>query len=269
MNKVVKISSFLLVLLSSYYLEVEAASKYGNYPVAPIDRSLIHPSGDYMTTQVMSSNWSGYVAAQNLTGFSSNYTVSSVTGSWTVPTLIASPSNALTAIWVGIDGFLDGTVEQIGSSHYWANGVQHDYVWFEMYPNGAYWFPSFPIKKGDQITASVTYSGNYIFSLVITNRTKNVSAVVPIYLTMSSSALRSSAEWVVEAPYSGGVLPLSDFQQVTFTNCSAVIDGVTGPISNCYWQNDEIIMMKNGVVEALPSPLSSNGSGFNVTWKAK
>ena len=71
-------------------------------------------------------------------------------------------------------------------------------------------------------------------------------------------AQRSSAEWIVEAPSdSAGNLPLADFGSVAFTNATATIDGVTGPISNAAWQSPRIDMVaNNGVVQATLSGLT-------------
>src|SRR5439155_23382974 len=43
-------------------------------------------------------------------------------------------------------------------------------------------------------------------------------------------AARASAEWIVEAPYRNGVLPLANFGSVNFKNARATINGQTGPI---------------------------------------
>ena len=41
--------------------------------------------------------------------------VSDVKGTWTVPTVTSSSVNSYSAVWVGIDGYADNTVEQIGT----------------------------------------------------------------------------------------------------------------------------------------------------------
>ncbi|MGC2595739.1 MAG: G1 family glutamic endopeptidase [Rhabdochlamydiaceae bacterium] len=245
--------------------------------IRPIDRSKIHPSGNYATSQSTtsptsqssSSNWSGYVAATDFTGTSANGTVSYVAGSWVVPTIKASTDTTYCAIWVGIDGFLSDSVEQIGTSHNWVDGAQQNYAWFEMYPNGSYEISGFPVDNGDVISARVGYKGNDTFKLVISNLTKGVSTVIPSSNTMSTSALRSSAEWVVEAPYSGMILPLADFKLVTLNYCSAVINGVSGTINNGEWMNDEIVMETQKGIEAQPSALLKNGSCFQVAWQSE
>ncbi len=214
-----------------------------------------------------SQNWSGYAAVTNLTKPASN-SVTSVSGAWTVPTLSSTSSNSYSSIWVGIDGYSSGTVEQIGTEQDWISGSQHNYAWFEMYPNASYEIVGFPVNNGDHIAGVVTYVGKNIFHLTLINYTHNVYSNVPTSYTKSSKAKRSSAEWVVEAPYLNGVLPLADFNTVSFTECSATISDTTGGINNTHWVNEELTMVtSNNTVKALPSSLSTNGSAFTVTWE--
>jgi len=90
---------------------------------------------------------------------------------------------------------------------------------------------------------------------------------VPRFHTMSSTAERSSAEWIVEAPSSTSeVLPLAYFGRVTFNSCSATINDRRGPISR--WTEDPLTMeTPSGVPKAVPSRLNNRGSSFTVIWK--
>ena len=64
-------------------------------------------------------------------------------------------------------------------------------------------------------------------------------------------------ERVVEVPLSNsGILPLANFGSVTFTNASATINGVTGPIDDSAWQSTAINMVSGYAVEA-----STSGQG--------
>jgi hypothetical protein len=235
--------------------------------IKPIARSKIHPKGTPIQTatgQIVSSNWSGYVAASNLQQ-SVPGSVSHAAGAWTVPTLLPTPDTSYCAIWVGIDGFNDSSVEQMGTSHDWVQGAQQNYAWFEMYPNGSFEINGFPVDNGDQISARIAYIGNDIFKMVMFNHTKGVTTTIPYSYTTSSAAQRSSAEWIVEAPYSGEILPLSDFKLATLNYCSAIIDGMSGTIGN--WMNDAITMEGSNGVKAQTSALLHNGSAFTVTWQ--
>jgi hypothetical protein len=246
--------------------------------IKPIARSKIHPHGrksnlqsrSSPTTQTTSTNWCGYVAGTDLDGSSGNGTVDYVAGSWVVPTLEATAGNNFCAIWVGIDGFNSDSVEQIGTSHDWSNGAQQNYAWFEMYPNGSYEITGFPLNDGDMISGRVAYKGNGVFKMVLFNYTQGVSVTIPASYTTSMSPLRSCAEWIVEAPFSGMILPLSDFQTVTFNYCSAIINGISGLINSGEWMNDEITLAdSSGTVQAQPTVLLKGGSCFQVAWKSE
>jgi hypothetical protein len=220
-----------------------------------------------------SGNWSGYTSETSLTS-PQNGAVTDVRGCWTIPAVSASGSaHTYSSFWIGIDGYSDNTVEQIGTEQDWTTGGQANYVWFEMYPKGAYLISGFPIVPGDKFGARVEFTGNSTFVLSITNYTRNTAYTVPTHDTRARSAKRSSAEWVVEAPYSGGVLPLADFGTGSFNNCVATFNGTTGPIDDAFWQDDAITMeTSGGAVKAQPSGLTdstANGttsSAFSVTW---
>jgi len=213
-----------------------------------------------------SENWSGYAAVTSLNHPAAKV-VTAVSGTWVVPTLSPSSQNTWSSIWVGIDGFSSSTVEQIGTEHDWYNGAQQNYAWFEMYPNFAFEIVGFPARPGDVISASVVYQGNNVFLLSIANSTAGVRTSVPTKYTKSKVAQRSSAEWIVEAPFSGSTLPLAHFNNVFFSRCTATINKVTGSISDRHWAHDALTMVtRNGVAKAIPSALSANGQMFSVAW---
>ncbi len=219
-----------------------------------------------------SLNWSGYASADNVL----NPTVGSVTNviaSWKVPRISASTPSANTwcSVWVGIDGLTSNTVQQIGTEHDWSNGKQVNYVWFEMYPNSAFEITGFPLSIDDLITASVSYIGSNTYQLFIMNNTKKISFTVPTKYTKSANTTRTSAEFIVEAPYYRGILPLSKFSTpIQFTSCSATINGIMGFI-NTPSRDFVSITMKNAknVNKAVPSALNPSGNSFTVSWKSQ
>ena len=221
-----------------------------------------------------SSNWSGYAVETSLASPQRD-AVSHAAGRWTIPTLSPSTStDTFSAFWVGIDGADDNTVEQIGTEQDWTSGGQRNYAWFEMFPHRGFIIQGFPVAAGDTLAGGVTYLGGGTFLLSLTNLTQNVAYTVPSRYTKLKSAQRSSAEWVVEAPFSGGVLPLADFGTAFFDDCHAMLDGITGSIDNApSWQDDPITMeTSSGVVKAQPSTVKDSGSGatassaFSVQW---
>jgi hypothetical protein len=89
------------------------------------------------------------------------------------------------------------------------------------------------------------------------------------------SADQSSAEWIAEASYSGGILPLADFNTVSFgedhtkqpNTCFATIGKITGPIGLGSFDNStDMITMDTSSGAASRSVLSSDGTSFTIGW---
>jgi hypothetical protein len=116
-------------------------------------------------------------------------------------------------------------------------------------------------------------SGNHAgqFELSLTDNTTKQSFVTyqSSDATQSPTASRSSAEWVVEAPTIGNSLgALANFGSVTFTNATATINGVTGPINDPAWQNQPINMGSRGSTIDTTSVLNSTGTGFTLSYNS-
>src|SRR6266404_2385283 len=212
-----------------------------------------------------SANWAGYVTATDLT-LRLKHSVTDVQGSWRVPTVAAAGTQeTASAIWVGIDGSSDRTVEQIGTEQDWNMGAPVYYAWFEMYPARGFILTEVPIEPGDQISAEVQFIPKNQFVLSITNLTQGVG----FSITKKRSAKRTSAEWIVEAPFFRRILALANFGSVSFTGCSTTITNVDGPVNSTLWQNEELTMENpiSSTVLAQPSALTSGGTAFTVDWK--
>jgi hypothetical protein len=229
-------------------------------------------------TAVSSSNWSGYADTNN--------TFSSVSSSWTEPTVNCADSNsgldgllslsnllggpgAASAFWVGLDGYNSTSVEQLGTDSDCDSGSPSYYAWYEMYPNPSETLPSqYPVKPGDQLTALVaSNAAGTSFTLEI----KDTTAGWTFSTTQTGSGFaRSSAEVIAEAPSSCSILfcsevPLADFGQVNYSG-SSVIDTAGTKGSLAAFNANEITMSDNGTTLATPSSLSSDGSSFSVNW---
>ena len=223
-----------------------------------------------------SFNWCGYVATADFF-FPIYNTVDAVAGSWIVPSVTGATGaesdnlvNSYSATWVGIDGFSSQTIEQIGTESDWISGAQQNHAWFEMFPNPPVVLEGFPLTSGDSMSAVVFYAGlgNYFLSLV--NNTQGAYALIQQNVISLPFPLRNSAEWIVEAPsasLSGPILPLADFGTINFTDCTAYINGVVGPINSSFWVDASITMINEShQTLAYPSDLSPDGEDFSVTW---
>ena len=226
------------------------------------------------STPTLSLNWSGYATLTDRQD-PKNYSVSQVAGSWIVPTAHATSVDSYSASWVGIDGFFttSDTVEQIGTSQNWVDGQAEYFAWFEMYPQGSYLINDFPVHPGDKISAQVKFSEKEenLFILTIANKTRKVYAKVPKSYTVQPLAVRTSAEWIMEAPSSStteAILPLADYKTIHFFDCEATINGKKGSINRKHWENAAITMVTDilpAVIVSKPSKLHSQGFSFDVT----
>lgn len=221
-----------------------------------------------------SSNWAGYILT--------NSTFSSVSGSWTVPTVSCTASeDVYAAEWVGIDGYEenDNYVIQDGTSTD-CNGTEPVYnAWYEFYgndsvndgyeveiPTGEY-----PVAPGNVMAASVTYASD-AWTFTLSDSTAHWTFTTTV-TNASPPPPQSSAEWIVEAPQvcdgSCGQSSLADFGVVHFTNAAATADGTT-----------TTLVTSSGIAEVdgngapgtdpymSPGPLSDDGSAFAVTWES-
>jgi Peptidase A4 family len=135
-------------------------------------------------------SWYGYA----VTG--STYT--STTADWTVPTLNCATAgkDPYISIWTGLDGYSSDSVEQIGVDAMCDGSTASYEGWYEVYPAVAVYFSN-PISPGDQLDASVTFSGTDTFTLKLQDVTQGWTETAKKTL---SGAERSSAETIVQVP---------------------------------------------------------------------
>jgi Peptidase A4 family len=189
-------------------------------------------------------NWSGYTDA----AATSATTFSHVSGHWTIPSITCEPrpyqySDAFLANWVGLDGVLDETVEQLGTGAQCYEGQTFYYVWYEMYPNATVQEGTLACindnvdcpRPGDHISASVNVKpgagGENNYTLSLTDYTTAGNNFTVTQQCLASTCQDSSAEWVIERPavFIGAdlpqILPLADFHHTGFTNGFVVANG--------------------------------------------
>jgi hypothetical protein len=209
-----------------------------------------------------SDNWAGYAVVGSA--------FTEARGSWTVPKVncVVNPNGAA-SFWVGIDGWNDRTVEQVGTESQ-CNGIEPvTYAWFEFAPKAGVTITSVRVSPGEDIAGEVHYNGSK-FVVAITDLTTGAhfttGAAVP-------RAKRASAEWIAE---SNGYTGLPDFDAVRFGKdftrshaANFAKDSTTsGPIGAFGKRVQASILGDKKKVEAVPSFLSLDASSFTVTyWK--
>lgn len=197
-----------------------------------------------------STNWSGYaVDGTNAT---------QVTGSWTQPAVSCAPGeNSWSSPWVGIDGDVSNTVEQIGTDSDCQSGKAVYYAWYEMYPKSLVKI-AITVGKGDSFTGSVSYSSSG-FTLKLTDNTTGARFAT---VQAAKKVQRSSVEWIMEGPSNG---TLSDFGSVQFSAASATINNQSAGLSSLTGAQSITMVDSAGTTRAQPSGLS--GDAFSVAWK--
>src|SRR5213594_894796 len=198
-----------------------------------------------------SSNWSGYAATGG--------TFTSVTATWTVPTVSATSSGA-DATWVGIGGLTSNDLIQAGTQAMVDGSGTVEYSsWIEMLPQSSRTVP-LSVTAGDSVTVTLTQQSGNDWLIAMKNNTTGGTYSVTVQYRSSNS----SAEWVQEAPSIGrGLVSLDQFGTVQFSGASAVREGKAMSLSAL---GAKAITMINGRGQAIaqPSTLASDGSSFTV-----
>lgn len=204
-------------------------------------------AADGSLTSEPSINWSGYADSESGSG-----KVSQVSGDWTIPAVqcLSPPyqnQDAFLANWVGIDGYSDGTVEQLGSATQCFEGVKYYYVWYEMYPSNTVEEGTTACindnvdcpEPGDRISASVSVtpasSGENNYKLTLTDHTRPDESFSVTQQCAAATCTDASAEWIVERPATVPpppapstliqILPLADFWKTFFSRGDVVSGG--------------------------------------------
>lgn len=267
-----------LALTGGFAIETATASAQPAKPPA-------HMINASEQTAQASENWAGYVA--------SGQSFSSVSGSWTEPTVNTNSGDGYSAFWVGIGGTSQQSqaLEQVGTSADVQNGQTTYYAWYELVPNPETQL-NLAVHPGDHMTGKVTVNGDQV-TVSLSDQTTGKS----VTKTMQDSNVdTSSAEWIAEAPSTESqdgsgyqTLPLADFGQVTFTSASATAGGHTGPISDPDWTAQPVDLTpssSSGLLGASGSydvvgggaqsssagasagNLTGNGSSFSVSYSS-
>jgi hypothetical protein len=213
-------------------------------------------------TALRVSQWSGYMVAPDVQD--KLPLVAGVNASWTVPEVKPSENNTFSGVWVGIGGYGEDTLIQTGTEQEYIDGKVSYYSWYELLPAHLVRIKDLHVRPGDLITASLSLVNQYTnaWSIEINDVTRGEHfKKVAAY----NSSMRS-AEWIVERPLvNDRISTLANFGNVTFTECQATVNSVTGTIGN--FSYTQLIMHENDDIPLVSvSPLNEMGSGFAVTF---
>lgn len=196
--------------------------------------------------------------------------VSEVRGDWSEPKVTCSGTTARdAAFWVGIEDTTGHYLQQLGTLAVCDGTGPPTYnAWYEMFPVAPVPI-DMAIHPGDRMTASVSVRGS-TWRLSMTNRTTGATFTI----NKQRSAKAVIALWIAEAPSTSTsdvgnhVLPLADYGTVTFSRCSAVVDGSSRTLTDRSWAHFRFDMVTtNGAAKAVTSSASADGTSFRSSWR--
>jgi len=196
--------------------------------------------------------WSGYVATGG--------PFVGVSGTFNVPNLAAARHGSNATEWVGIDGAGNGYLIQAGVQQDYdpATGRVGHYAWWETLPDHPTQL-AIPLRvlPGDRITVVISRigspSGTWWISVVNDTTGQCVSTQQPY------AGPGTSAEWVLEAPSTGGLQDTLGRYSPPVAFTSLAVDGRLGAISRN-------VIEQNG--EAVSTPSALTNGGFTVAYGA-
>lgn len=200
------------------------------------------PAAQPDAASASSTIWAGYVVQDGR--------YSSVSASWTQPSVKGGSSRAYAYLWAGLDGWSGrtaDTIEQVGTGAESVNGHTEYWAWWEMFPGGPHTFSNAPVSPGDQFASTVTYRSGR-FTLTLTDTTKHWTRSV----TKPGHAYRTSAEVIAEAPTN----VLANFGTARFHGITVNGSGMRNPVP---------VTLKMSRVLATVSAFRSNS--FTATWR--
>jgi hypothetical protein len=194
-----------------------------------------------------STNWAGY--------FDTGPQFTGVSGQWTVPVVQPSQDDQVSSTWLGVDGVLNTSLIQTGTTQETSEGTTLYFAWYEVLPAPA--IPIGLVDPGDQMSANITESspGTWILSIADVTSEQEVSG------QLAYDGPGTSAEWIEEAPSAvdGDQFTLANFGMAQFGTL-----GVSG--TNLGSGTDTPIEMTDSIGDVIAYPGPILDDGFSVTY---
>jgi hypothetical protein len=216
-------------------------------------------------TAAASFNWSGYADGSKSTQAN---TFTKVSGSWTTPSVKCGPEDQLTSDWVGLDGWVSKSFEQLGTVSWCYEGSPTYFTWWDMSNTGnGLVRVGTTLQPGDKISASVTRSGTN-YTLKLTDATNSANSFTTKQSCPAKTCPDTSAEWIAERPSFGiGIAPLAHYSGFTLTNGTQTSGGKAGTIGS-FTSVNEITMIDATQAYNLNNVSSlTTKNSFSTTWQ--
>jgi hypothetical protein len=196
----------------------------------------------------LSRNWSGELDS------GSGATFSEVAGNWVVPAVQSSAIDTASRTWIGIDGALASSLIQAGTEqNSGPAGTQYD-AWLQLLPHAPVVIDA-PVFPGDTMHAAVSESAPGTWNIALDDLTQAWS----FSQAFAYSTPGLSAEWMEEAPTSGGsVTTLADYGSMTFTNLAIAGTGLSSAFTNPIYMDDQ-----SGAIISYPANFNTTTGSFS------
>ena len=199
---------------------------------------------------VGSQNWSGYVAGYG------PYT--SVSGTFTVPSLYQGEANVFLSEWVGIDGAYNSSLIQAGVQEVPdAADPKLFYItpWWEVLPASETTISGLTVAPGDRLTVSISEVTSSSWQITVTDNTNG-----GFFTTEQPySGPATSGEWIVEAPtVNGSQTQLAPYTPTTFS--ALTVGGTASSLTSVY------MCQGSPACTVVSVPSSLTASGFAVAY---
>jgi hypothetical protein len=213
-----------------------------------------------------SQNWSGYVIV------TARPVVTCVEAEWVQPTVKCRGTKQTSAsIWVGLGGFNQTRLVQIGTAVDCIGGASIDYSWHESLPKEAHEIDTpVAVQAGDRIWAQVRWISGSTYQLSLANLT---DADGFTHRSVNGGLRRTEAEWVAEAPSACTatkcrVLSMPNWGKVTFDHIWVTVAGVRTTLKATGSTRVRVRMATNGgTTRSIVTSTAPDGSSFVVTWR--
>lgn len=198
-----------------------------------------------------SANWSGYAIETT-----KKDQIISIAGDWIVPSVKPSKENTYSTVWIGIDGFNNHSLIQVGTIQDFSNGNAHYTAFWEVLPSIAQIIP-YPVAPNDQMHAKISQTQDHSWTITLRNITQNWKYTKET----SYSGPRTSAEWIIEAPtVNGQVASFSNYGKTIFSDLRV------NSMNPRLILSDRGIMIQNGKQVSTPSYPNCDGDAISMAY---
>ena len=211
-----------------------------------------------------SRNWSGYVATHG--------TFDCVEATWVQPKAPCGGTTGRSSVyWVGIGGYGQRSLVQIGTESSCVHGTAVAAAWHESLPKERFSIRTqTAIGVGDRIWAQVRWLGGSRYRLSLANLSNRQHFSVRV---INGTVKRTSAEWIVEAPTGGcpnrcHTLKMPNFGTFRFQAAVATMGGVRWAVdASRFSPVVERMISSSGATRAEVTTTAGTGTAFAIRWR--